>query len=111
IPKGMHVPSMMRLFAQQRILTPLQTIQMRLWIRFCKADKKIKAGTYLLPNALTPDQIMKKLVDGDVVQFAVTIIEGQTTQDFFEKLKQNPAVVKTVLDSPPQEVLAALNAP
>lgn len=111
IPKGMHVPSMMRLLEQQRILTPLQTIQMRLWIRFCNADKKIKAGTYLLPNALTPDQIMKKLVDGDVVQFAVTIIEGQTTQDFFEKLKQNPAVVKTVLDLPPQEILAALNAP
>ncbi|MGE4349527.1 MAG: endolytic transglycosylase MltG [Candidatus Berkiella sp.] len=111
IKRGMSVKSVAALLKEKNILSGIQSKQFLLWVKVNKADKKLKAGTYLLSGKLTPDQLMNKLIIGDVAQYAITIIEGQTVSDFLEKLKQHPAIFQTVEKLNEKEILALLEAP
>lgn len=111
IKRGMTVKGVAKLLEEQKILSNIQAKQFLLWVKINKVDKKLKAGTYLLSGQMTPDQLMNKLVIGDVAQYAITIIEGQTFADFLEKLKSHPAVFQTLGNISETEMLALLNIP
>lgn len=108
IQKGMSVRSVLNMLQKESILTPFQVKQFFLWIKFHGVEKSIKAGTYLLEAQVTPDQLMRKLVEGDVVQYALTIIEGHTAEDLLGQLQAHPAIVKTLTTLSEKEILRLL---
>lgn len=55
----------------------------------------LKVGTYRFPQGITPEEILAKLVKGDIVTIKVTIPEGLNIYQISEKLSQDfPKVPK-----------------
>lgn len=65
------------------------------YARYMNVASKIKAGEYRLEAPLSLHQILDKLVEGDVVQYSVTLVEGQTVRDYINKLLAHPDLVKS----------------
>ena len=53
-------------------------MKFRLYARLKKLDTRIKAGEYLLSGAMTPSEVLHKLIKGSVVLYRLTIPEGYT---------------------------------
>lgn len=66
------------------------------FVRFYKKGNCLKAGEYQLEPGITPKQLLAKMVKGDIVYYAFTIIEGWTTLDLFDKLNQHPYITREV---------------
>jgi len=49
--------------------------------------KKLKIGEYQLDAAMTPAQLLTRLTSGQVIQYAFTIIEGQTALEILNNLR------------------------
>ncbi len=60
--------------------------------------QKIKPGEYRLSSSSTPAQILDSLVNGETIQYKLTIIEGKKFQDFYEQLLDHPKIVRTIDD-------------
>ena len=58
----------------------------RLISRLNGTDQSIKAGQYVLQPRLSANEILQKLVEGDVVQLRLTIPEGLTTAQIFRRI-------------------------
>lgn len=50
---------------------------------------KIKAGEYLFPQFISPQQILNQIVSGDTVTHKLTVVEGHTVHQFLEKIAQD----------------------
>jgi UPF0755 protein len=85
----------------------------KLVARFKGADKKIRAGEYELSAALSPRQILKKLVSGKVRLYRLTIPEGHTLQQIARTAEKarlcSAAEFITAAEDP--SVVAALGIP
>jgi len=71
----------------------------------------IHIGEYLVRPGTTPVALLEQLSSGKVVLYSQTVIEGWTFRQMIESLRQNPAIVKTVLDKSDQEIMAAIGHP
>jgi len=60
---------------------------LRLKARLDGVESQIKAGTYAVPARASVADILKQLVDGDVVQFRLTIPEGLTTAQILRRVE------------------------
>ena len=58
--------------------------------------KKIKAGEYLIEPYLTPIGLLQKMVDGRVIQYSFTIIEGWKFSKLLSALHSQPKIAKTL---------------
>ena len=76
-----------------RIAVQLQTAgvvsdvrRFTLLARWRKATAQVHAGEYLFETSATPDQILARLVAGDIRKFQVTIPEGFNLQEISDRL-------------------------
>jgi peptidoglycan lytic transglycosylase G len=53
-------------------------LKFKIYARLNKLDTSLKAGEYLLSGAMSPTEILEKLVKGSVVLYRLTIPEGHT---------------------------------
>jgi len=65
-------------------------------VRFHKKSHLLKAGEYGLDPGITPQQLLAKIVKGEVRQYAFTIIEGWTISDLLNKLNENPYIISDI---------------
>lgn len=92
---------------QQNLINAYQRIHLKLWIRFTKADKKMKAGEYAFDQNTYPNTFLSKIVKGDTLIHKITFVEGWTFQEILTALNANPILKESSpLDS--QMVLAEL---
>jgi UPF0755 protein len=75
------------------------------------ADRTIKAGNYEIASGVTLPQLLDRLTQGDVLQVALTVVEGATFADLRRALRGDDAVAKTVLDLPEDELMRRIGAP
>ena len=70
---------------------------------------QIKRGEYLFEAGLSPGEILQRLVDGDVIQYEVTLPEGITLRQALELLRSQPRLGATLtgVDDPRLLALAA----
>ena len=78
ISPGQDFSSVTNDLAREGIIT--HPTKFKLIARRVGHDKQIKAGEYLLSPALTPRQVLEKLVNGTVRFFRLTIPEGYTLE-------------------------------
>ncbi len=64
--------------------------------------EKFKAGEYLFPPHITPLEITRKLISGDVVRHAVTVPEGLISRDVIALVAADPLLTGTVPQSLPE---------
>lgn len=60
------------------------------FVRYSHQQSRLKAGDYALEPGITPCQLMAKMVSGQSVRYAFTIIEGWTIADLLENLSLDP---------------------
>lgn len=96
IEKGMSLRKVIQRLQTQDILGEMQATVLFLWAKLNRVDTQLKAGTYILQDSFSLDQLMNMFIDGKVAQFSVTIIEGDSFRDFRENLAKHPAVKQTV---------------
>ena len=68
----------------------------RLYGRFHDSKGQIKAGDYEIMPGMTAADLYRKLESGDVLQYSVTLVDGQTFASFREILRATPKLVHTL---------------
>lgn len=71
----------------------------RAWALFARwkgLASAVKAGEYEIEPGLTPRSLLAKMVRGDVVLHAFTIVDGWRVQEMLAALRRNPDVVVTM---------------
>lgn len=71
----------------------------RLWVLYARwrgMAGRIKAGEYEIEPNITPRALLEKLVSGQVLLHAFTIVDGWRVEDLLTALRHNPDVVATL---------------
>ena len=68
----------------------------------------IKAGEYVVPAGTTPLGLLSLLIEGKVIQWSFTIIEGWTFRQLRERLALNPHLLHTLTDHDDEAVMSKL---
>lgn len=69
---------------------PVKDWQIEMLARLRGNATALKAGTYSLPNGITPHAILERLVRGEVIPVEVRLLEGWTFRQFRKALASNP---------------------
>ncbi|MFN3785624.1 MAG: endolytic transglycosylase MltG, partial [Thiothrix sp.] len=69
---------------------------------------KLKAGEYQLEAGMKPDDLLQKLVSGQVLQYSLTLVEGKTFKEFLQQIRQHPQLVQTLTDADMPTLMATL---
>ena len=72
---------------------------------------KVKAGTYLLDDVKTVEDLLKLLNSGKEAQFNVQFIEGNTFKNWRKRLENAPHLKQTLKDKSEQEIFQLLVLP
>lgn len=108
---GTGAKSMIRQLKKEGIINQWQATLLRSWIQYKGVEKFLKAGEYQFSLSITPEMLLKKLIDGDVVQYTVTFIEGNTFSDTMDIIARLPSIKKVLTGKSPQEIMALLGEP
>lgn len=71
----------------------------------------IKAGEYRIDPGMTAQDLLNKLVKGEVVLHKVTFPEGWTFQQMLTQLNNEPVLVHTLKDQTPTQIMVTLGHP
>ncbi len=82
-----------------------------LMARLENATRKIQAGQYEIEPSTTPQQLLKKLIDGKVILRELTIIEGWTFAELMTALDNNAYLIHTLKNKSPDELMTAIGHP
>ena len=95
---------------QQRELIS-QPIIWKVYARLTGKATRVQAGEYLLEADITPQQILDKLVRGDVLQHHITLVEGWTFKQLLQALSDEGKLQHQLTGLKVSEVMAKLDKP
>lgn len=67
-----------------------------------KARSELKPGEYLFPKGASLREVINTMVEGKVVQHAITIPEGLTSEQIVARLSANDILTGTIREIPPE---------
>ena len=79
-----------------------------LYARYEHLAQAVKAGEYEIQPGTTPRDLLAKMVSGQVLLHAFTIIDGWRVSDVLDALKRSPDIAATLPAGAPAVVAAAL---
>ncbi len=88
IAPGSSMPAIARQLEAAGLIANATVLQY--YARYKGADEKLQAGEYQFVGELHADEILNKLVAGNVVTYSVTVPEGFTYQAFIDRLMAHP---------------------
>ncbi len=83
---------------------------LRWYLRIKRNDHYLQAGEYNIAPGTTLAQLIKKLQSGDVIQYSVTLINGNTVKEFLASLAGNKDLKQTLAGKTPKQILAMLDS-
>ena len=78
--------------------------------RYLKLDNKIQAGEYYIQADTTPDTLLAQLTKGSVVQYSLTLIEGQRFAEMFARIAEDQVLQHDLTDKTAEEIMTELGA-
>jgi len=81
----------------------------KIWVLYARLSAQaaaVKAGEYEITPAITPRDLLTKMVNGQVMLHSWTIVDGWRVQDMLESLRRNPDVMSTLPLGTPAAVAA-----
>jgi UPF0755 protein len=73
--------------------------------------RRLQAGEYRLATGMTPLTLLQLLVDGKVIQHALTLVEGQTFREFLLRIQGHPFIEVTLQGVDDAEIMNRLGHP
>ncbi len=92
-------------------LSSLPARYLYIYGRFEQKAHLIKAGEYLIKPGTTLPQLLDQLIDGQVIQYSFTIIEGMTSQQLINMIVADPRLTETLTDTSLTQVMIAIGQP
>jgi UPF0755 protein len=86
VPKGASLRTVALALEEQGVVTNGTLFSW--WVRYTGADRKIKTGEYEFDEALTPVELLRRLLLGEGLRVSVTIPEGWTFQQIVKLLSE-----------------------
>jgi len=83
-------------------------VSFSVWARLTGIADRVQAGKYEIDGNLSQLTLLDKLVNGDVIQYQVTIVEGWTLQQALQALWQSEGVRITLAEKTPAEIAVAV---
>jgi UPF0755 protein len=81
---------------------------MRVLGRLSGQAGRIQAGEYAVTPGSTPERLLQQLVRGEVMQHALTVVEGWTFRQMMDAVRAHPALRQTLESDDESTLLAAL---
>lgn len=88
VPAGANVRGVARVLRERGV--DVRPTELWLWYKLRGHDGKLKAGTYELSAPTTIDELLEKLVRGDVLLVSIRFIEGWTFRQMRETIEADP---------------------
>lgn len=71
---------------------------------------KLKAGEYQLETGMTPDDLLKKIISGQTLQYQLGIIEGRTFKEIASDIRKHPQIEQTLSEADYASIMQKLGA-
>lgn len=81
------------------------------WFRWSGQSRRIRAGSYEAARGITPNQLLRKMVQGDEALETVRLIEGWTFRQFRAELAKAPTLKPLTAGMSDEQVMDAIGAP
>lgn len=75
------------------------------------AARKLHAGEFIVRRGMTPRDVLQLVTDGKVVQYSITLIEGQTFREMLARIQSHEAIRASLDGMAPDEIMAKLGYP
>jgi UPF0755 protein len=109
VPRGASMKSVAQGLASKDFLTSPRYLQV--YARLQGLAPRIKAGEYRFTSAITPRQLLDKLVAGRVIQHTLTVLEGWTFRQLLEAIANHEKLKFTLKNYSDAEIMAQLGQP
>src|SRR5690554_1958569 len=90
-------------------LSPVPSIYLEIYARLLGTAPMIKAGEYRIQADATLPEVLQLFISGRVVQYSLTIVEGMTAQQLFDKIETHPKIQMTLNELTNETVREALS--
>lgn len=107
LPEGGNLTRFLSDLSRQGIV--LHPAALRLHARLSGVANRVRAGEYRLEPGLTARGLLQKLLDGDVVEYALTVVEGSTLQQMLGVLHGEPKLRRTLAGSDARTLAGTLS--
>ncbi len=81
------------------------------WFRWPGQSRKIRAGSYVVKESITPRQLLDKMVRGEEILETVKLLEGWTFKQFRQALAKAPQLRQTLTGLSDADVMKAIGLP
>ena len=88
----------------------VQAMPFELLARLLKMTTQLKAGNYEFHRGITSYQVLQKIAQGDVSQYAATIVEGSTFAQMRAELALHPALTHDTAELSDAQLMKAIGA-
>ncbi|MEW6214428.1 MAG: endolytic transglycosylase MltG [Nitrospirota bacterium] len=92
IPKGATFRQVLEILSKER-LTRDKTLFLFIG-RISGLDRKIRAGYYSIYGSMSPLDIFKMLKKGQIIEYEITVVEGDSLREIAEKLSEKGIINK-----------------
>lgn len=90
-------------------LSPVPSVYLDIYARMQGTAQQIKAGEYRVEADATLPALLSLFISGKVVQYSITIVEGMTAKQLFEKVLAHPKIKKTLPELNNETIREALS--
>lgn len=90
-------------------LSPVPSVYLDIYARLQGNAQQIKAGEYRIEADDTLPALLNLFISGKVVQYSITIVEGMTAKQLFEKIQDHPKIKQTLAELNNETVREALS--
>lgn len=106
VPAGRSVRAIARDLAGRGLIEQPRFLE---WMaRHSGAAARLKAGEYRIEPGTTPELFLRQLVDGRVVQYGLTIVEGWTFRQLLDAMHGHDALQHTLKGQSDEAIMTAL---
>lgn len=74
-------------------------------------ETRVRAGEYQLEPGLTADELLEKFIQGNAMQYKLTIIEGWSFRQMLAEIAEDPIIESTLQGKTDAEIMALLGKP
>ena len=109
IKPGMTLTSVARELSQQGVLN--KPVYLRVLAKLQGTASNIQAGEYAFSAGLTPAEFLEMIVNGQVIQYALTIVEGWNYSQLMQAVNDNEHLVHTLKGLDQKQLMKKLGYP
>ena len=109
IPAGVGVSWLANHLQEQGIIDNKYVFRAYTWLN--NRDLTIKAGEYTLLDSTDIPELVNKVERGKVIQYALTLVEGKTFQEYLSLLKSQKRLADELKGMTNNQIMRAVGAP